>query len=158
MKLLYLSILLLCSGCDKSPISSEDLEDTATETETLRFSDGDSIDVLNKEVKGEKEDFDSFFPKFSSDSTFQLSRVEFPYKIILVEDEGTVTRYLGKKDWSYVDFSQMQVGKHHLEKKEESNNTVTVLYTLEDTGVYISYKFNKKQGKWMLTSMEDSST
>jgi hypothetical protein len=158
MKLLYLLVLLLCIGCDKSHTTTEGLEDIATEKETLRFSNIDSIDVLNKEDKGEKEYFDSFFLKFSSDSTFQLSRVEFPFKIIIEEDEGFVTRYLSRDDWSYEDFSQMKVGKHHLKKKKESDNTVVMLYTLEDTGVHVSYVFNKKEGKWMLSSMEDSST
>ncbi|MBC5772861.1 DUF4348 domain-containing protein [Pontibacter sp. KCTC 32443] len=159
MKLLCLVIMLFSVGCDNTRVANDITKNIAKENTSSRFSKSDAVDVGNiEEEKTNNEYFDSFFLKFSSDSVFQLSRVEFPYKITLMEDIGSVTRYISKEDWLFINFSQMQVGEHHLEKKEESNSTVTMIYTLEDTGVYFTYVFNKNKGKWMLTSMEDSST
>ncbi|MCQ6958508.1 DUF4348 domain-containing protein [Mucilaginibacter aquariorum] len=103
----------------------------------------------------EPADFDSFFKKFKSDSVYQVEHIKFPIKITVTEDDRDSVTYIKKNKWHYV---RLTNNKEDIYKKARSNkNSVTVQYTVEDTGILMSFDFAYRDGKWRLTSATDSS-
>jgi hypothetical protein len=111
--------------------------------------------TLKKAAVSEPADFDVFFKKFKSDSVYQKAHINFPIKIIVTEDERDSVTYIKENKWHYV---RLTNNKEDIYKKAQSNkNSVTIQYTVEDTGILMSFDFTYIEGKWRLTSATDSS-
>jgi hypothetical protein len=111
--------------------------------------------TLKKAAVLEPADFDSFFKKFKSDSVYQKEHINFPIKITVTEDERDSVTYIKKDKWQYV---RLTNNKEDIYKKAQSNKkSVTIQYTVEDTGILMSFDFTYGSGKWRLTSATDSS-
>ena len=95
------------------------------------------------------ENFDEFYNKFHSDSTFQKSRIKFPLKGQKVDSEGThswsKTNWVLMKVKIYdVDTATYKVDYHQLEK------VFTQKIWLEDSGFSSEYRFELIDRKWYL--------
>jgi len=89
--------------------------------------------------------FNVFFEKFKKDSTFQISSTIYPFKVIDVDDEGNITRFIQKKDWKYISFE----GKNVLLKQVWFSKTkVDVQFSIQDTGILVDHFFEYRNGKW----------
>lgn len=49
------------------------------------------------------ESFNIFFNRFSTDSVFQISRIEFPLKLTIIggEGESDTIKFIEKKEWRF---------------------------------------------------------
>jgi hypothetical protein len=111
--------------------------------------------TLKKAAVSEPADFDVFFKKFKCDSVYQKAHINFPIKITVTEDERDSVTYIKKDKWQYV---RLTNNKEDIYKKNQSNkNSLTIQYTVEDTGILMSFDFTYIEGKWRLTSATDSS-
>ncbi|CAN5422082.1 hypothetical protein BH09BAC6_BH09BAC6_04200 [soil metagenome] len=124
----------------------------------LNKGNSQSIKVNRKTLvtkKGARDDFDSFFYRFKTDSLFQLSRVKFPLKLTVIDDDGDTIKLIQKKDWRFI-FHQKE-DKEIVKKIVTGENMVNVDLMIEDTGVSINHYFVNTNGKWLLTAIKDAS-
>lgn len=111
-------------------------------------------DKTNKQLQ---ENFNVFFEKFKQDTLFQVQRIDDPLSIVFTdeyemeEEMYQSTKYVSfnQKDW---DIKISYVGK------KVSNDTTNVILQGLDTGIYIEHFFAKREGKWYLFRIKNSST
>lgn len=141
--LIFIFFPILTLGCNEHKKQSEDIK-----------------------IKSEKidESFESFFEKFNRDSTFQTSRVVFPFKVMQLSDEGESddadtynSTFIARSDWKKVDFTFPNEKNIIVNKTRINENEVNFQYGIEDTGIYVEYFFQKREGKWWLVYAKDSS-
>ncbi|MDR2824704.1 MAG: DUF4348 domain-containing protein [Prevotellaceae bacterium] len=105
--------------------------------------------------------FDEFLVKFSTDSDFQFAHIDFPLTVIWLENEVTgvekdTTLYLNKKDWQFKDF--IDGTKYNVFYKKFRTETGFEIFAAgNQTGVAVTYLFEKRENTWFLVRMEDSS-
>ncbi|WP_374676571.1 hypothetical protein [Flavobacterium sp. NRK1] len=106
--------------------------------------------------KEERENFDNFFSKFRSDSSFRLSRTKFPldgYNSDEKEIDSRDTLYVwSKEDFNFYaeeDFKK-QISINIKEHITKSDSLVFYRRYIEDSGYNINYKFNIISGNWYL--------
>lgn len=113
------------------------------------------VTSVHNPTKLKEETFDIFFNKFKVDSVTQKSRIVFPLNNIHKTDEGEMIKVINKNDWKYTNF--LLIKKLILTKKVLNQEKVSMLLSIEDTGVNVNYIFEKKAGQWWLTSIVDDS-
>lgn len=113
----------------------------------------------NKE-KIHREDFDSFFLKFSSDSVFQISRIKFPLKksILDITDELEETKIL-KNEWDFISFKDNNSSLNGFNYIKTKSDASQVKYEMRgiDNGILIEYIFQKEENEWYLIEIQDLS-
>ncbi len=122
----------------------------------LTFCKKESIkkEIEVKEVIKE-EKFENFKKQFFADSIFQKSRIKFPVKNILNDvDYGQKIEEIKISDWSFLNIYKPE----YIINFEHKQKTVSLIIQINDTGIYVIYRFNKIDGMWYLTEIEDQST
>lgn len=147
IKLLALSLLLW--GWSRPSISINVYKKTKT-VDIAGFPE-----VMNSLLGQPDDSFDSFFKRFSKDSLFQKERISFPVKVTSIDDEGNSVKWIKNKEWEYTDF--FNVKNARIKQEKISGESEKLIFMIEDTGVLIYHYFHKKDGKWMLVSIEDLS-
>lgn len=106
------------------------------------------------------EDFNIFLAKFSKNKAFQTERIIFPLVFYTENEQGnSVVKKLTANSWRYTDF----VGLNKRDKKNEieieisSKTEAKLIYSIEDSGVYVIHYFIKKDGKWYMYKISDES-
>jgi hypothetical protein len=106
----------------------------------------------------QSEDFDLFFKKFNTDPAFQLSRINFPFKLTQVDEYDNKTmEMIPVKQWNHINMLVKQTHKNIIRKHPINKNKINVQFQLEDTGIEVNYCFVNKNDKWWLVSMDDLS-
>lgn len=111
--------------------------------------------VSMKQAASVTETFDDFNSKFHADSSFQLSRINFPL-------DGQQVDGFEKKSWSQNSWPLMKVPvgapfdtlkfKRNIEKTDSSVNEEI---WIEESGFRVERTFKLKEGKWFLVSYND---
>jgi hypothetical protein len=111
----------------------------------------------NSDTENNNETFSKFLEKFSSDSTFQYSRLRFPIKNdVYNTDTGLFESHLiSQNEWK---FSNLNDPNFIKSVKRESDNKTILNIQIEDTGVSILYNFEIFDGLWYLNKIVDEST
>jgi hypothetical protein len=114
------------------------------------------------EVKKEKlisEDFDIFFKKFSTDSAFRISRVNFPLKGFNSDETNTNLKdqsYLwSKEDWLfYADEDFKNQKSEDILKTDINKDGTYIIFRIykENSGYDIQYKFKENNKRWFLVN------
>jgi hypothetical protein len=111
--------------------------------------------IVKVERKVTNEDFDLFFKNFNENAKFQFNRIAFPLQNRLVADDAADNvKVITKSEWEYTNFNEI---KKIIINKTTVNQKVEVLFSIEDTGVHVTYYFEKKKGLWFLTTIVDES-
>ncbi|WP_394330837.1 DUF4348 domain-containing protein [Mucilaginibacter pineti] len=111
--------------------------------------------VLTKSADTIDLKFDSFFNKFESDRSFQLSRIQFPLKVISITEDGRHIKFMKKSEWTYTNF--VKIKNIELNKSSRTKSEMDVKLSITDTGVQVVYHFQIKNGKWWLCGITDMS-
>lgn len=153
MKLSFIVILFFlgCKTSGKRTINAINIGSSDSSITSKLPSEG----VLQSVKSDSVEKFDAFFERFKRDSVFQLSRIQFPLKNTLNSDDEKEIKTIDKKEWNYTNF--MNIKKLILSKTSISRSRVSVMLQIEDTGVNVTYNFDRKEGLWTLTSIIDES-
>jgi hypothetical protein len=109
--------------------------------------------------------FESFFTKFSNDSTFQATRIDFPleYLFYTVDSDELQTKRIENETWHYVDFADDSLARKRsvdaFEVKWVKRDSSNIEYQLTgiDNGISIKYYFSKRKGRWYLTKVVNES-
>ncbi|MEO6524310.1 MAG: DUF4348 domain-containing protein [Mucilaginibacter sp.] len=115
--------------------------------------------VQTETVKPDTADknFDTFFTRFETDSVFQLSRISFPIKKTILEDDTTKTvNEIKRNDWKYHNILTDKSEKYIIDKIKVNQSEYKTAISIEDTGVHIEYNFVNKDGKWWLVDIVDN--
>jgi hypothetical protein len=150
MKLLALPLLLLLWSCSNTTENSHKNKLPASVAIQSTTEPSETSSDKNE------EEFDNFFQRFSKDSSYQLTRIGFPIKVTSTDGEKDEIKLINKKDWVYTDYSNLESGQ--LRREKVNKGLINLIYTVEDTGVLVYHYFQKKNGKWLLVSIEDHST
>jgi len=112
-----------------------------------------------KKIDLVSEDFNVFFNRFNADSVFQYSRIVFPLKLIIPdqEDDNSITKLLSRKEYKYFDLTKYENEKSIIKKTRLSSAKIKVHYSVEETGIGLDYYFINKKGLWWLIFFEDYS-
>jgi hypothetical protein len=110
-----------------------------------------------KETKPKQieESFSIFLKKFETKSIVQLSRIVFPLKNVLKEEERDSIHIIEKDEWKFTDLTK--IDGIVIEKEVLSKDKIDVIYMIEDTGVHVTYHFVNRKGLWWLIGITDES-
>ena len=109
------------------------------------------------------EDFQLFFDKFMQDSTFQLSRIDFPLTYIVEEFDNKLeldTLLLEKEDWEYQTFylyiakERSQIYDNFQGQLRANNQRMVHWFTTGEKKSSANYYFKGNDGIWMLEKIE----
>lgn len=102
---------------------------------------------------------------FSKDSGFQRSRTKFPLRIKQydIDNEKDTIIYEEQLTFEMKDFRKKESENKYDQWKQEiilDNNEAKATIEIRgiENGIMVDYYFEKKEGKWMLVSVDDSST
>jgi len=105
------------------------------------------------------ENFDAFFSKFQTDSIFQKSRIVFPLKYKISDDEsdpGSV-KFLAKNKINYLGMFVANRKKGIIKQINLNPGTVKIRFQIKDTGYEKDFTFVKESAQWQLVLIEDNS-
>ena len=152
----YLTILLfvtLLTACDNGSTNSTGRQ--SNETQNPAIPAKESID----------NNFNDFIDKFSTDSTFQISRIKFPLKTKWydIDNDKDSLIYKDRSGFEMMDFrNKNSTGQYdQWEQKmvvDKNNTSATIEIRGIENGIMIDYLFEKINGAWMLMEIDDSST
>lgn len=110
-------------------------------------------------VESNEENFDKFFKDFCKDDKFQLSRIKFPLKIVIVDDEKRNEKTIQQNDWRHTNLLKLKKEhpKNKLETVEKTAESKDVVFTNKDSGEIVHHLFSRIDNQWYLTSIVDES-
>ncbi|MFK8266259.1 DUF4348 domain-containing protein [Capnocytophaga cynodegmi] len=100
-------------------------------------------------------EFDEFFKKFNTDKSFQLSKIIFPITISIDEMGEISQKTIAKNKWEFDEIDENS-DMYYVIKTVEGDNA-TVWLSGKENGINVEYFFEKRNEKWFLVSMKDSS-
>jgi len=115
--------------------------------------------VYAQNAKTAPEDFNVFFKKFNEDQKFQISRVIFPLKYKMNNDDFELADYtMPKENYKSLNLNRKSDEKYLKRALVVKKNKVTLQERGIDSGIYIDYIFELKDNKWFLKTWVDQST
>jgi hypothetical protein len=154
-KYLYLILILAFLGCKLESRKVETEKSTESKKETIQIKIPENVD----------NDFKVFLYYFSKDSIFQISRVNFPLKVMEVNQNNTLEQIemtIQKKEYTKLDFEYpkdaltRETSRFTQNIKTKDNQSIVEIRGF-DNGIYTDYFFEKENGKWILKSWDDNS-
>lgn len=152
----YVTIILfvfLLTACDSSSTNSPSLQSKETQNQTIPTKE--AID----------NNFNDFINKFSTDSTFQLSRTKFPLKTKWydIDNDRDSLIYKDRASFEMMDFRKKKsTGQYDQWEQKivvaKNNTSATIEIRGIENGIMVDYLFEKVNGKWMLIEIVDGST
>jgi hypothetical protein len=107
--------------------------------------------------------FEDFYKKFTTDESFQMSRIYFP----LVkkyndfdDDNGKLVEFqesIEQDQWNFFGFTNQEIAEDVKFTVVPAGFNVIVEMRGTDNGVSVDYIFEELDGKWMLVGIEDHS-
>ncbi|MFD2541323.1 hypothetical protein ACFSSB_03265 [Lacinutrix gracilariae] len=156
---ILLILLILISACKQNK----------KDTQAVIITDKSKSELNNKTEIIIPENIDSefklFLNFFNKDSTFQISRVDFPIKI---KDFQKVEFELNERIVNQSEYVLKKISVNKTSEKEdfreyeqtiiiENENALIEINGIEN-GIAIEYEFKKINGKWKLITWTDQST
>ena len=153
------SSILLLASCSGGKTDSATIE--PADSATIEPADSATIETAEPVPQAADGVFYDFIASFCQNSKYQKKRILFPLKHIVNGDTLSVS----EREWRFSklhynsdaytvffpDFKSM-----NLEKDDQVNN-VTVQWYNTDEDMASNYNFEKREGQWMLTSIDEHS-
>ncbi|MCE5205700.1 MAG: DUF4348 domain-containing protein [Porphyromonadaceae bacterium] len=114
----------------------------------------------------DKEEFDEFIRRFSTDESFQFERIKFPISVVVpdTDHEGMapMKESLDKYDWEMLDLSydSTYLTRPYDQYSQEvrfKKDTAIVEIRGIDNGIYADYYFAMIDKKWYLVTLYEAS-
>ncbi|GGB84495.1 hypothetical protein GCM10007424_25670 [Flavobacterium suaedae] len=111
------------------------------------------------------KEFEAFFIKFASDSTFQKSRFKFPVKRTQIDNNlnHIIRKDLTIENYMFFNFKENINKANRLFNDIEievrkNNDSVHYNITGMESGINTDFIFHQEEGKWLLVEINDKST
>ncbi|RYU94224.1 DUF4348 domain-containing protein [Emticicia agri] len=110
-------------------------------------------------IENNEENFDKFFKEFCKDPKFQLDRIKFPLKVVVVDDEKRNEKVIQQNDWRHTNLLKLKKehSKNKLETVDKTSDSKDVVFTNKDMGEIVHHLFSKIDNQWYLTGIVDES-
>ncbi len=162
MSKIILVIIILTHICCKQKVNfnenSEKIKDSVLLTQNVLKDESNNFESVDL-------DFNVFFEHFNKDSVFQISRVQFPILVKVLNDENfeIVEKQILSKSYKIVDlsFDENSEARKYNEYSQETiikKNSAKILIRGIDNGIHCDFEFKKINGIWKLITWSDLST
>jgi hypothetical protein len=109
--------------------------------------------------KNDLEDFNHFFRLFNHDTVFQISRINFPLKVKINNDDLELVDYvIPKEKYTTINLDKKPEERNYNQQLILKKDKAVIQQRGIDNGIFIDYFFEKKDGKWQLVTWVDIST
>lgn len=100
------------------------------------------------------EDFDAFYDKFHRDSIFQMSRIKFPLKGIMID--GWEQEKWNKENWLTLKTKVYDIDTTmYMTDYIKTNKSFVEKAWIKDSGFFMEYRFKVIRKKWYLVYAVD---
>lgn len=106
-------------------------------------------------IKGAREDFDAFYERFLTDSSFQMERIQFPLPGIKAGEEEDSTYHWTREEWVMLKKPEIE-GTEFKRNLQVSDTLATDEIFTENAGFYFKMVYEPIKKKWHLVYMVDS--
>jgi hypothetical protein len=114
-------------------------------------------------TENDEETFDMFIDAFTTDSSFQMTRVKFPLEIVTwgIDDRQTIDK-VASDNWRHLRF-EYKTGyatrkiDAYTQEITISTDSASINLRGVDNGIRIDYVFKKVEGQWTLMIVRDYS-
>lgn len=115
--------------------------------------------VFVGKIDNNEENFDKFFKDFCKTPAFQLSRIKFPLKVVVVDDEKRNEKAIQQNDWRHTNLLKLKKDhpKNKLETVDKTIDSKDVVFTNKESGEIVHHLFSKIDYQWYMTSIVDES-
>ena len=113
--------------------------------------------VLSGVCRGqEQDDFAAFANRFLLDCEFQKARVTFPLQSRQLDEDTFRVVVVEEGDWQCVPVSSFSIKMGECVEAGEPG-VRCIVFTVEDTGILVEYRFGKSEERWFLVGVVDYS-
>jgi hypothetical protein len=115
-----------------------------------------ALGCRSSNIKGGREDFNVFYEKFLTDSSFQMERIQFPLPGIKAGEEGEDSTYHWTKE-EWVMLKKPEIESTEFKRNLQVSDTLATdeIFT-ENSGFYFKTVYEPIKRKWYLVYMVDS--
>lgn len=113
------------------------------------------------ELKDETQlSFETFMHQFGKDTAFQDAHISFPLreKVWDPTTDSAFVTLTEKDDWNFAKLDDSEPDFTYVQYNLIQGNKATVRLKGNNTGIFVDYKFERINNKWMLVEVEDMST
>lgn len=112
-----------------------------------------------KEIDDKEENFDKFFKDFCKDTRFQIDRIKFPLKVVVVDEEKRHEKTIQQTDWRHTNLLKLKKDhpKNKLQTVDKTIDSKDVVFTNKENGEVVHHLFSRIDNQWYLTSIVDES-
>ncbi|MDN3673353.1 DUF4348 domain-containing protein [Flavobacterium branchiarum] len=156
LKASFLITLLLQLSCNKTAVPQDNpiLKNEHKENITIEEKKPNAVTDTYTQ-----EDFNDFFRLFNKDSDFQSSRIKFPLKVKINNDDFELVDYvIHKKEYSTINLVKKPEERDYKQQIILKKDTVVIEQRGINNGIFIDYYFKRVNGKWQLATWVDVST
>ncbi|MEK6479889.1 hypothetical protein WJR50_20265 [Catalinimonas sp. 4WD22] len=117
-----------------------------------------AVACRSSKVQTAREDFDEFYEKFLTDSSFQMERIQFPLPGIKTtgeEEDSDSTYHWTRDEWVMLKKPNLE-GTEFERKLQVSDTLATDEIFTENAGFYFKMVYEPVKRKWHLVYMVDS--
>jgi len=114
------------------------------------------IGCKGADVKTAREDFNDFYNRFLTDSSFQMQRVQFPLPGVRYGYGPDTTFVWTEQDWIMLKKPTLD-GTEYNRRLQVSDTLATDEIFADNTGFYFKMVYEPIKRKWYLVYMVDSS-
>lgn len=112
-----------------------------------------------KKLEDKEEHFDKFFKNFCQSTKFQIERIKFPLRIVVVDEENRTEKLIQQNEWRHTNLLKLkrEHSKNTLETIDKGDEARDVIFTRQDTGEVVHHLFSRIDNQWFLVSIIDES-
>lgn len=149
-------LLLLYISCNKTTVPQDNI---ISNDEPKNIITTEEKEPKTTNDKHTEEDFDHFFRLFNHDTVFQVSRINFPLKVKINNDDLELVDYvILKEEYTTVNLDKKPEERDYNQQIILKKDTVVIEQRGINNGVFIDYYFKRINGKWQLATWVDVST
>ncbi|MBF7091654.1 DUF4348 domain-containing protein [Flavobacterium sp. ALJ2] len=149
-------LLLVLVSCKKETVHQDNIF-LNDEPKKIITSEEKKPEIVSD--KSTQEDFNHFFKLFNHNIVFQLSRVRFPLKVKINNDDLELVDYvIPKQEYTTINLDKKPEERNYKQQIILKKDKVTIQQRGIDNGIFIDYYFEKIDGKWQLVTWVDIST
>ncbi|MCV9927638.1 DUF4348 domain-containing protein [Flavobacterium sp. LS1R49] len=154
--LYFIMLLLILISCKKE-VALQDEPILNNETKKLVITEEtESGVVIDKKTQ---EDFNRFFKLFNHDTNFQISRIQFPLKVMINNDDLELVDYaITKEKYTPINLDKKDEDRDYKQTLILNKDKAVIQQRGLNNGIFIDYFFEKIQGEWKLVTWIDVST
>jgi hypothetical protein len=156
LKSSFVFLLLLLVSCKKETAPQDKIISNDAPNKIVTIEEEKPKNVTDKT---HQEDFKYFFRLFNNDTVFQISRIAFPLKVKINNDDLELVDYvIPKEKYTTINLDKNPKERDYKQQLILKGDKAVIQQRGLNNGIFIDYYFEKIDGKWQLVTWVDVST